>query len=257
MGAPGPNPLKSWKSKMTCWPLALIRSGLFGSMPSAMMPTLMPDPFTIWFAAATFMTSRASGSTSGLAGLLGQICCVEPAAGPECPRRAPFGKIGPAPPPSDAKCRMVSGTTVLTAGLPLSRLTSAGEIVAEIALMMWKLCTCVAWSCRSSVMTPAWAALAARIRRPAVARLAGRLDSWFLKMMIERWVACAARRSTWAAVRIECLPLKTVCPGARAAAAVPLMASGRSPAAVNSAARRKRERKRMTVFPIPSRNRRP
>ena len=69
---------------------------------------------------------------------------------------------------------MVSGTTAWTAGLRCSLLASAEEIVAAIALMMWKLRTCVAWTCLSSAMTPAWAALAAWIRAAAVTPFAGR-----------------------------------------------------------------------------------
>ena len=61
---------------------------------------------------------------------------------------------------------MVSGTTVWTDGLRFSQLASAEEIVAATALMMWKLRTCVAWTCLSSAMTPAWEALAARIAGP-------------------------------------------------------------------------------------------
>jgi hypothetical protein len=47
------------------------------------------------------------------------------------------GKIGPAPLPSDAKCRIASGTTAWTAELAFSLLISAVEMVAEIALIMW------------------------------------------------------------------------------------------------------------------------
>ena len=122
---------------MTCWPPGLIRSALFGSMPSAMMPTLIPVPVTIWLAASTFITWRASGSTSGCAGLLGQICCVGALVWPRRPRWPRRGKAGPAPLPGDANCRLWSGTTARTPGLARSLLISAAETVAEIALMMW------------------------------------------------------------------------------------------------------------------------
>src|SRR5438477_140305 len=61
---------------MTCWPPARIKSGLFGSMPSAMIPTLMHAPFTALFAPVTCITWRASGSVSGWAGLPGQALDV-------------------------------------------------------------------------------------------------------------------------------------------------------------------------------------
>ena len=41
------------------------------------------------------------------------------------------------PLPSEARCRIASGTTAWTAGLAFSLLISAEETVAEIALMMW------------------------------------------------------------------------------------------------------------------------
>ncbi len=55
-------------------------------------------PVTIWLAASTFITWRASGSTSGCAGLLGQICWVGPLATPWRPRwaRTREGRAGPA-----------------------------------------------------------------------------------------------------------------------------------------------------------------
>src|SRR5580700_8368806 len=81
---------------------------------------------------------------------------------------------------------------------------------------------------------------------------AGSPVSWFLKMMIERCVAWAARRSTWAAVSTDLVPLKTR-PGEWAATAAPLAASGSSAAVPKTAARRRPERKRM-VLSIPSRN---
>ncbi len=111
-------------------------------MPSAMMPTFTPVPLTIWSAASTFMTWRASGSTSGWAGLLGQICCGM--AGLALPCRTVAGNAGPAPLPGGANCSLASGTTALTDGLACSLLASAAEIVAAIALMMWKPDTRVA-----------------------------------------------------------------------------------------------------------------
>jgi hypothetical protein len=114
-------------------------------MPSAMIPTFTPVPSTIWLAASTFMTWRASGSISGCAGSDGQICC-EAAWGVPAGRRWATERVDAAPDalPSGASRRMASGTTARTAGSPLSRLISAEEIVAETALTMWKLCTCVA-----------------------------------------------------------------------------------------------------------------
>ena len=125
---------------MTCWPPALIRSGLFGSMPSAMMPTLMPDPFTIWFGGVhVHHLARL-----GLDQRLGRVARADLLRGSGLRRRAGpgarrRGKIGPAPLPSEAKRRMASGTTAWTAELRFSRLASAEEIVADIASMMWKL----------------------------------------------------------------------------------------------------------------------
>jgi hypothetical protein len=50
------------------------------SMPSEMIPTLTPVPSAICCAASTFITSLASGSTSGTIGLLGQTCCAAESA---------------------------------------------------------------------------------------------------------------------------------------------------------------------------------
>src|SRR3984893_7551043 len=208
VGAPGPKPLKSWKSKITCWPFARIRSGLFGSMPSAMIPTLIPVPSAIRWAASTFITVRASGSMIGWAGVDGQICCGA-AAGLAAAGLAPLcgaaraGTAAPGLSPSGANRRMVSGTTALIAGLARSLVISAVEIGADIALMIWKPSTFVVCSWASSDRTPAWALLAALIRSGAVAPLAGRLVSWFLKMMIERCVALAESWLTCAAERMD------------------------------------------------------
>ncbi len=158
-----------------------------------MTPTLMPVPSAIWLAASAFSKVLASGSISGRAGLLGQTCCAGSSAGLMSPRRLAgrtrAGNTGPGVLASGVRCRSVSGTTARTAGFALSRLTSADEIVAAIALMMWKLLTCVACNWASSASTGAWEALAARTRSRVVAPRAGRFDSWCLKMMIERSVA--------------------------------------------------------------------
>ena len=99
------------------------------------------------------------------AGLLGQICCADRWARRPCrPRGRGGGTAGPGRRPAARTAALASGTTARTAGLACSRATSAAEIVAEIALMMWKLRTCVACTWRSSASTPACAALAAWIR---------------------------------------------------------------------------------------------
>ena len=140
------------------------------------MPTLTPLPSVICSAPATFMTSRASGSMSGCAGFDGQIACGPVEATCELsPAIAP--SAGPGPLPSDAKCRSASGTTAWTAGSAWRCLTSAAEIVADMASMSEKLRTLVACSWVSSARTPAWAAVAALMRARVSDRVAGRRPS--------------------------------------------------------------------------------
>ena len=152
----------------------------------------MPVPSAIRWAASTFMRARDSGSISGWAGLLGQTCCGgSSAAAPRPAARlvATATAASAVPPLCGERCQRLTASGTTATGFALSRWISAGEIVAAIALMMWKLCTCVACNWASSESTGAWAALAAPIRSRVVAPRAGKLDSWFLKMMIERSVA--------------------------------------------------------------------
>src|SRR5262249_38658048 len=132
-------------------------------------------PFAIWFAAATFMTSLASGSIRGWAGFDGQIGCALLGPAAAAVRPAIAGSAGPGPLPSDAKRRNASGAIARTAGLCCRSRVAPGVIVAETALMIVKLCTCVAPTFASSARTPACDALAAlalaRADRPRAGRL--------------------------------------------------------------------------------------
>src|SRR6476646_6689386 len=67
-------------------------------------------------------------------------------------------------------------------------------MVAATAFTRWKLLTLRALSCESWFLTPAWSASTAWARCP-VAKRTGASGCWFLKMMIDRLVALAARRS--------------------------------------------------------------
>src|SRR5580704_19079312 len=151
---------------------------------------------------------------SGCAGFDGQTCCVA-LAGAALPEAAPAEAAEEAPaeaapaPPSEANDRSASGTTSLTAALACSRLTSAAEIVAEIALTMWNPRTFLACSWLSSDMMPACALLAALTREFMVEPEAGRVASWFLNTMIERWFASADSWATWAALSVDGVPEKT------------------------------------------------
>src|ERR1700749_2933519 len=157
-------------------------------------------------------------------------------------------EAAPAPLLSEAKGRMASGTTSLTAGLSRSRLAMVVEIVAAIALTTWKPRTCVACTCPSSDMTPFWSALAALTRSPAVEPEAGRPVSWFLNTMIERWFALAESRATSAALNVDGEPLKTW-PGPWPARAGPPTVRGRSTGPVSAIPTRKLKRLRIAKPP--------
>src|ERR1700722_2223157 len=140
----------------------------------------MPLPVTILSAAFAWIRARASGSISGLAGLLGQTWSVVLAApwAALLPARAGFS--GPGTLAMGVSRTGASGTTAWIAGFARSRLASGAEIVAEIALMMWKPCICDACSWRSSAITGFWAVLAALTRIVASAPRTDRLGNWFL-----------------------------------------------------------------------------
>ena len=117
---------------------------------------------------------------------------------------ASAGSAGPGPLPSDAKCRSVSGTTAWTAGFDLQVLRPRPTRSSPtIALMMWKLWTCVACSC-AELGPHAGLGGAGRLARAlrGGAR-GGQVGSWFLKMMIERLSAgrqapdLSPRQQTW------------------------------------------------------------
>jgi hypothetical protein len=156
----------------------------------------------------------------------------------------PAAAAAPAPLPSDANGRLTSGTTALTAGLASSRLDSAAEIIAAIALTTWKPRTCVACSCPSSDMTPFWSALAALIRSFSVEPAAGRPVNWSLNTMIERCVALAESRAMSAAFNADGVPAKSR-PGPWPALAGPPTVSVRSTAPASATPTRRPERLRI------------
>ena len=118
-----------------------MKSGLLMSMPSAMKATLTPVPSTMVCACGTevsenavFVTCSASGSSSGLAGSLGQTELSGTTV-------AALTAVWIACFCNDPKVNVRSGTTAATDGSEARPAACAGVTVAENALIELKLCT--------------------------------------------------------------------------------------------------------------------
>ena len=154
-----------------------MKSGLLMSRPSARKATVTPLPVAICCAEgvalllnAVWVTCRASGSSSGLAGLLGQTLLAAGGARQRerlraraCRRRGASRWCRRA---SSAICR--SGSTEATAGSAARSATPAGEIVTAKAFATCSCLISVPPSAFALAMRAAWSASVACTRAAIV-----------------------------------------------------------------------------------------
>src|SRR5256885_5402004 len=159
-----------------------MKSGFFGSRPSAIQPTVTPLPVASWCAwgrrasvNSVWVVCSASGSSSGLVGSLGQLpgsTRSGPAAGPACALIVSMSFL-----PSGCGRVSRSGATAATFGSACIWATWAGDMLAANPLITEYCLTPVAPPARALLVSGA-CSLCVVERRWAAADLAGSSVCW-------------------------------------------------------------------------------
>ena len=154
----------------TLLPSGLMKSGLLTSRPSARKATFTPLPVESCCAVgvdrsveAVLVSCRASGSSSGLAGLVGQTLLeTTPLTAVDVPERS-----------GSTSLTALSGTTAATDGSARSLACSAALAVAAKALTTCSCLSVVPPDALTDCTNRAWSDVVTATRRPTLACAAG------------------------------------------------------------------------------------